>query len=128
MAGGDVADLVSHHPGQFGFIIGQGQQSSGDIDVAPRQGKGVHHVGVEKGEGELEIGKLGGGDQKFADRGHIAIERRVVVSAAIGRDNFRVLLRSQLSFLIGGHAAGENCLPGGRGLAAARCQDQKRKQ
>src|SRR3546814_5602371 len=53
-----MADLVAQHAGHLSLVLGKGEQAAGDVDVAARQREGIHHRGVENGEGEIQVRAL----------------------------------------------------------------------
>ena len=89
--GGDVAHLVADDRGDLGRIVGQRQQAAGDVDVATWQCEGVDIGRVENGDAVRAVGIVGRRCQLADDRCQHALQFRVRIGAAIGRQDLRVL-------------------------------------
>ena len=96
----DVAHLVGDHGGEFGRIIGERKQPPRDIEIAARQREGIHVGRVQNGDAVGLAGIAGHGRQIADDLGHHALEFRVGIFAAVGRQDARVLRPRKLGQLV----------------------------
>jgi hypothetical protein len=91
MAGDDVAHFVRQHGGELRLVAGESDQAARDVKLAVRQREGVDRRRVENGDLVFEIGPLGRSDKPVDDLFDLGMDTGVLVSAAIGRQNARVL-------------------------------------
>ena len=87
----DMAHLVRQHRGELGLVVGERDQAARDVELAVRQGKGVDRRRVENGDLVFQVGTLGGGDQPLDGLLDQRLQPRVLVGAAVGRQDARVL-------------------------------------
>ena len=56
MAGNHVRDLVRHHSGQFRFVFRCQDQPFVDVEIAAREGKRIHLIGIDDLDVERNLG------------------------------------------------------------------------
>jgi hypothetical protein len=82
--GGDVPDLVAEHAGELRLGVHVGEDAAGDVDVAPRDGEGIHHRRVEDAEMPGERRQMGDLAQPLAHAVHVALHFLVRIEAVLG--------------------------------------------
>ncbi len=65
MARDHMRHLVRQHRGDFGIVVGERQQSAGDVELAGRQREGVDRGRVQDRDLVMHVRPLRGGDQLF---------------------------------------------------------------
>ena len=86
--------FVRQHRGDLGAVVGEREQSAGDIELAVGQCEGVDRRRIEDGEVVAHVLLLGGRDQPLDDPPDRGFERRVTIGAAIrGEDALVLALR-----------------------------------
>ena len=98
VAGGDVANLMAEHAGQFRLVVEVRQQAARDVDVAAGQRESVHRRDVDHREAPGQVGAFRGLRQAHADTLHVLLQPAVRVEAHLGPD-LRVRLLAQLDLL-----------------------------
>ncbi len=91
MAGDDVAHFVREHGGQFGIVVGQRDQPARDVELAGRQRESIDRLRIEDGDLVMQVGFLRRRDQPLDHLLDHALQLRVVVDAAIGREDALML-------------------------------------
>ena len=118
MARRNMSDFMADNTGQFGFIIGQGQEPPRHISIAAGQGESIDHRRVENGDAIINIGAVG----KLTDARHhrfdISGELGIFIDTTIFADDIGVLLRADFRFIGFAH----QCHP------ATRCQWQHKRE
>ena len=89
--GQHMGHLVAQHRGQFRGIAGQRDQATGHIKLAGRQRERVHRAGIEDRDLVGLVGTIGGRDQPIDGLADQRFELRIVIGAAIGRQNSLML-------------------------------------
>ena len=130
MARDHVRHLVRQHGGELRGVVGERQQSAGDVELAVRQREGVDRRRVEDGDLVLQARPLGGRDQLVHRLGDEAFEPRVLVGAAVGRQNAVVLAlrRRVASACFGGLSGRLTGVVMRSKVGAAREQQRKRRR
>ncbi|MNT68678.1 hypothetical protein D3C72_2069310 [compost metagenome] len=90
-----MGDFVGQHGCQLAGVGGQGQDAPRDIDIAPGQREGVDLGRIENGHLELGIGLVCRGQEASDDAGHHDLGLPVLIDAAIGRNDARMLAQAQ---------------------------------
>ena len=107
MARGDVADFVAQNAGQLRFVVHQGHQLAGGVDVAPRHGEGIVDRRIEQADGKAlprvaEARLHGDILAHLFDIGCLRPRHR---AAEFGKE-LRVILRALLRFGLGNRGRG----------------------
>lgn len=90
--GQHMRHLVAEHGGQFRRIARERKKTARDIELAVRQREGVDRAGIQNGDPVALVGAVGGGDEPVDGLGDQRFEPRVVIGAAIARQDALVLL------------------------------------
>jgi hypothetical protein len=80
----DMPHFVRQHRSKLRIVIGERDQSAGDVKLSGRQRKGVHRRRIQHGHFVMQIRPLRCRDQaldRLLDHG---LQARVVIDAAIG--------------------------------------------
>ena len=85
--GDDMAHLVRDDRGQLGIVIGERDQSARHIKLAGRQRKSVDRLRIEDGDFVMQIGLVRGRHQPLDHLLDHGLQSRVVIDAAIGRQD-----------------------------------------
>lgn len=96
----DVCDLVRHHSGKLGLIVGRDYQALIDIEEASGECKGVYLVAVNDLDGERDLG-VGMKNYVLADAVHVLGDHRVFHQLCLLFD-LRCKLAAQLDLLFPG--------------------------
>ena len=91
MARDHVAHLVRQHRREFGLVVGERDQPARDVELAVRQREGVDRRRVEDGDLVFEVRPLGCRHQPVDGLLDRRLQTRVLVNAAIGSENARML-------------------------------------
>ncbi len=91
VARGDVADLMAHDPGELGLGVEVRQDAARDVDVAARHREGIDRRVVDHGEMPVQIGQLRDLGELHPHRGHVLLDRRVVVGPVLREHRFVAL-------------------------------------
>ena len=86
-----VAHLMGQHRGELGIVVGERDQSARHVELAGRQREGVDRLRIEHGDLVMQVRPLGRRDQaldRLLDHG---LQPRIVVDAAIGREDALML-------------------------------------
>ena len=86
MARGHVRDLMRHHRGDLGRVVGEREQPAGHEDVARGQSEGVDDRRIEQRDPIGLVGGVGRLRQLDEDAVQIALGRGRVIFAAEGVD------------------------------------------
>jgi hypothetical protein len=95
----DVSNFMRQHGGQFAGIGSEREDTARDVDIAAGQREGVDLGGVENGDGELGARLVGSDEKPPNDPRQHHLGLAVLVDAAIGGDDARVLARPDHVFL-----------------------------
>ena len=125
MTRSDVANLVAEHGDQLGLGVQVGEDAAGDVDVAARQGEGVHVLAVENREGVLEFGTVADGRDTLADVVHVSLQGLVLVTAVLLQD-LRVHLPPDLDLFGLAHQDHVRAARGGIGCASRQDRPERR--
>ncbi|MEY9574229.1 hypothetical protein ABIE88_001805 [Bradyrhizobium diazoefficiens] len=90
--GQHMRHLVAEHGGQLRRIARERKKTARDIELAVRQREGVDRAGIQNGDPVALVGAVGGGDEPVDGLGDQRFEPRVVIGAAIARQDALVLL------------------------------------
>ena len=91
MLGEDVCHFMGEYRRQFGCVAGKRDQSARDIKLSGGKSEGVHRAGIQDCHFIGEIGPLGCRDKTIDRLGDQSFQPRVVIGAAIGRQDAAVL-------------------------------------
>ncbi len=91
VVGDHMAHLVRQHGGKLGFVVGERDQAAGHVELAGRQRKGVDRLRIEHRDVVVQVGPLGRRDQPLDGLLDHGLQPRIVVDAAIGREDALVL-------------------------------------
>jgi hypothetical protein len=110
MAGGDMADLVTDHPGHVGLALHVGQDAARDVDVATGQCKGVDLGAVQDGESPGQVRAVGVACQLLPDLVHIGLQLHILIGT-VGLEDLAVglLALGDLHRLVHDRALGLTC-------------------
>ena len=98
-----VSHLVRQHRGELGLVVGERDQSARDVELAVRQREGIDRRRVEDGHLVFEVRPFGRRHQAVDGLFDLRLQARVLVDAAIGGENARVLaLRRRLRLRLRG--------------------------
>ena len=86
-----VRHLVAQHGGKLGGVVGKREQAARDVKLAVRQREGVDGGRVEDRHLVFQVRPLGGRDQLVDGLADQRLEARVLIGAAIGREDALVL-------------------------------------
>ena len=115
--GQHMRHLVAQHRGQFRGVAGQRDQAARDIELAGRQREGVHRAGIEDRDLVGLVGTVGRRHQPVDGLADQGFQLRIVIGAAIGRQN-------ALMLALGGRASARRVraglMAGSAGAAATR--------
>ena len=126
--------LVRQHRGQFRGVAGQRDQAARDIELSGRQREGVDRAGIEDGHLVGEVGTVGGRHQPVDGLGDQRFQPRVVIGAAIGRQDALMLalgrgrLRHRAGRFCGGRRGGRGGLEPADIAAAGKAQSAAQQQ
>ena len=112
--GQHMRHLVAQHRGQFGGVAGQRNQAPRYIKLTVGEREGVHRAGIEDGDLVGLVGPLGSRHQPIDGLADQRFQLRVVIGAAIGRQD-------ALVFLFGGGALDERTFGLGGGAWRRAC-------
>lgn len=99
MAGGHMADLVTNHAGEFGFVVGECQEPACHVDVATRQGKGIDHVRVENRHREHLGGDVRCRQYPGGHHGHVGVDPGKFLVETVLVEDLRVVFGADRPFL-----------------------------
>ncbi len=116
----DVRHLVRQHGGELGVVVGERDQPAGDVELAVRQREGVDRGRVQDGDLVLEVRPLGGCDQLVDGLLQHALQLGVLVGAAVGREDAKMLALLRRRWLDGGGGAAFGFRRQHRGVDAAK--------
>ena len=91
MARDHVRHLMAEHGGELGGIVGEREQAARDIELAVRQREGVDRRRIEDRDLVSQARPLGGSDQLVHCLGDQRFQPRILIGAAIGREDAIVL-------------------------------------
>jgi hypothetical protein len=94
--GDDMAHFVGNHGCDFGRVVGECKQAACNVEIAARQCEGIDIGTIENGDAIGLVRLVGNRRQLADDLGHHTFKPLVLVLAAIGRENSRMLLRTEL--------------------------------
>ena len=86
-----MGDLVGHHRGDLGRIIGEAEQPARHIELAGRQREGIDRRRVEDGDLVGQFRPLGCRHQPVDHAGQHRLQLGILIGAAIGRQHALVL-------------------------------------
>ena len=89
--GQHMGHLVAQHRGQFRGVAGQRDQAARHIELAGRQREGVDRAGIEDRHLVGLVGTIGGRHQPVDGLADQGLELRIVIGAAIGRQDALML-------------------------------------
>ncbi len=87
----DVAHLMRQHRREFGLVVGEREQPARDVELAVRQREGVDRGRIEDGHLVFLLRLLRRRHQAVDQLRHHRVQLGIVVDAAIGREDARVL-------------------------------------
>ena len=87
----DVAHLVRQHGGKLGFVVGERDQAARHVKLAGRQREGVDRLRIEHRDFVMQVGPLRRRDQPLDRLLDHALQRGIVIDAAIGRQDALML-------------------------------------
>ena len=108
--GQHMRHLVAQHRGQFRGVAGQRDQAARHVKLAGRQRERVHRAGIEDRHLVGLVGTIGGRHQPVDGLADQRLQLRIVIGAAIGRQD-------ALMLALGGRAFARPCAPAWLGLA-----------
>ena len=91
MVGDDMAHLMGDHRGELGIVVGERDQSARHIKLAGRQRKGIDRLRIEDGDLVMQVGPLRRRDQALDHLLDHGLQPRIVVDAAVGRQDALML-------------------------------------
>ncbi len=94
--GDDMAHFVGDHGCDFGRVVREREQAARDIEIAARQCEGIDIGTVENCDAIGLVRLVGNCRQLADDLRHHAFKSLVLVLAAIGREDTRMLLGTKL--------------------------------
>jgi len=119
VTGGNVAHLVSQHPGKFGVVVEVSHNTPRKVHVAPRHGKRVDHRRIDDVELKRQVGTVRNLCHCLTLLIHKRLEIAVFIQPHTGNyrgvrlfaDGEFLLLRHQVQFALSGNrvaGAGSN--------------------
>jgi hypothetical protein len=88
--------LMAQHGGELRGVVGKCEQPARDVELAVRQREGVDRRRVEDGRLVSQVRSLGGRDQPVNRLGEQRFELRILIGAAVGCEDARMLALGRL--------------------------------